>query len=163
MKYLLQWYWEFIIHHVWRHFLWLKILFSMHKRTFTTYKQISSSLKSAEPWVWIVFISVMRDLSVAHRQEDRRDDTMTEMEKDRTGWERKKPKNPSLFRAGYGILNEDRRRVHISRLYYWKWLIYSEEIKTGRKTDERDMESSGDWHSIFLNSNPITSPEFPYG
>lgn len=29
-----------------------------------------------------------------------------------------KPKNPSLLSHGYGILNEDRRHIHISQLYY---------------------------------------------
>lgn len=96
------------------------------------------------------------------RQTDRQEDTVTEMENDRTGW-RNKPNNPSLFNRGYGIWNEVRRRLHTGRLHHWKWLIYSEESKTGRKADERDMESSGDWHSIFLNSNPITSAQFPYG
>lgn len=64
---------------------------------FTTYKQSSSSLKQTEPRVWIVFISVMRDLSVAHRQKDRRDDTVTETEKDRTGRESKKPKKSIII------------------------------------------------------------------
>lgn len=105
----------------------------------------------------------MRDSPTAHRLEDRQKDTVTGMEGDGVGQQRSKPENPSLFSHGYGISDEDRRRLHISRLHYWKWLIYSEERETGRKTDEGDAEPSGDWHSIFLNSNPIRSPEFPYG
>lgn len=60
---------------------------------------------------------------------------------------------------GIEYQTEDGRRLRVILPYYWKWIIYSEE----RKTDGWDTEPDRDWHSIFLNSNPITSPQFPYG
>lgn len=58
---------------------------------------------------------------------------------------------------------QDRRHLHICLLLLKMTNTCWREKDRERKRDGWDMESDGDWHSIFLNSNPITSPEFPYG
>lgn len=83
----------------------------------------------------------MRDSQTAHRLEDRRKDAVTGMDEDGVGQQRSKPENPSLFSHGYGISDEDRRRLHISRLHYWKWLIYSEERERQVERQMKEMRN----------------------
>lgn len=60
----------------------------------------------------------IRDSQPAHGRKDRRQDAVTGKEEDSVGQQRSKPKNLSLFSHGYGISDEDWRRLHISRLHY---------------------------------------------
>lgn len=94
----------------------------------------------------------MRDSQPAHRRKDGRDDAVTGMEEDSVGQQRSKPENPSLFSHGYGISDEDWRRLHISQLHYWKWLIYSEERErqVGRQMNEMWNPVETDTQSFWI-------------
>lgn len=85
--------------------------------------------------------------------------TRRQTEKERKGWQVNKtsPRIHHYLAMDIEYQLEDRRRLHISLLLLKMTNIFWRAKDRDRKRDGWDMEPDGDWHSIFLNSNPITS------
>lgn len=96
------------------------------------------------------------------RQTDRKKDGQSQMEREGIGRRVNKtsPRIHHYLAMDIEYQMGDRRRLHISLLLLKMTNIFWREKDRERKRDGWDMESDGDWHSIFLNSNPISLLSF---